>query len=55
MSETTQNNSAEDQSKSLHSEELEALYKGFESAWIKTPYPDLQNYISTHCAKADSE
>ncbi len=55
MSEVIPNNSSEDQSQSLHGVDLESMHEVFEPAWMKIPYSDLRNYISTHCVQADSE
>jgi serine/threonine protein kinase len=55
MPETTQSNQSDDSRESLPSEELESLYEEFESAWVKTPYPDLRGYLSSYSSQSGSE
>jgi len=55
MSETPQNNSVDDQYSPLLSDELESLFEEFESAWVKTPYPDLRSYLGKYSSQTGSE
>lgn len=55
MSENSQDQSTDDRSSSPRSEELESLFEEFESAWVKTPFPDLRSYLDDHSTQSSSE
>lgn len=55
MSENSHEQSTDDQSNSPPSEELESLFDEFESAWVRTPFPDLRSYVDHHSTQGSSD
>lgn len=55
MSENKFDQPNDEQNRLPQSEELESLFEEFESAWVKTPYPDIRSYLDEHSTQGSTE